>query len=373
VGSVVTYVDWMDGGNLAIRNLATGESRRLTDTADNGAGDNGGHYAVDSRISPDGERVLYSWARSSPAGETVELRVLAYSRSASRESPGKDILLVAVDGSRETTLVQHAAHDELVAWSRGGGHLLLTSDRSGQPGLWAQRVQDGKPVGEPHLVFTNVDVGAGLGIAADGTLHYAAKVTRRRMKIAELDTTTGRLLRPPANVVDRFVGGNSRGVFSPDGKSDGSVETLPREFPDRRFSLSPDGKWIATIAGQTGTMPEEMYGSQIRLQPVSEGEERLLSAGDDELRLGRWTTWLPDSRALLVLKEEPEAGRDMWRLWIVPVDGSEPVATDLVHEPANFGAIPLDIHPDGKRIVYAEGGYSYQFWALRNLPLDRAD
>ena len=75
-GSLVTYVDWSDGGNLAIRNLATGQSRRLTHTADNGSSRNGGTYALDSRISPDGEQVVYTWARSSPAGETGELRLV---------------------------------------------------------------------------------------------------------------------------------------------------------------------------------------------------------------------------------------------------------------------------------------------------------
>ena len=32
-GKFVTYVDWLDQGNLAIRNLETGENRRLTHTA----------------------------------------------------------------------------------------------------------------------------------------------------------------------------------------------------------------------------------------------------------------------------------------------------------------------------------------------------
>jgi Tol biopolymer transport system component len=552
-GRLVTYVDWVNGGNLAIRNLVAAESRLLTHTADNGE-----HYALESRISPDGERVLYSWARSSPAGETVEIRLLsltggeprvvwtpeegayasvqdwfpsgdrvvaivgssstsrivtvslsdgrvrqirsvgwagrdpqvrvsrdgrylAYSRSVSQDVPERDIFLVAVDGSREIAVTQHAGRDELVGWSPGGGYLLFTSDRSGQPGLWAQRVRDGHPEGEPRLVFTNLDAGAGLGITDDGALHYAVTVTRRRMKLTEIDATSGRILRPPANVVDRFVGGNVRGVFSPDGQSlvyvserqgwtrhvivirslasgeetelasdlrgvwgltwspdgqrlvvqgqdelgryglfdldvssgrtklladvafyaaftpqgdhvlhrsahaqhgsilsysvtDGSVQTLPGSFPVRgRFSLSPDGRWIATIAGQTGTMPDEMYGNQIRLQPLTGGESSALWSVGDGARLGRWTTWLPDGTALLVLKDEPEAGRGMWRLWIVPVDGSNPVATELVHEPANFGSIPVSVHPDGKRIVYTEGGYHYQLWALRALPLDSAD
>ena len=87
----------------------------------------------------------------------------------------------------------------------------------------------------------------------------------------------------------------------------------------------------------------------------------------------RWTTWTPDGSALLVLKQSEQAGEFMWRVWVVPVDGSDPVATELTYEPANAGAVALRIHPDGKRVVYAEGAYFNQFWAVHNLVLDEAD
>ena len=73
-GSLVTYVDWLDGGNLAIRSLATGEHRRITHEADNGL-----HGAYNSRVSPDGEQVVYTWQRQSTGRieeSTGELRVL---------------------------------------------------------------------------------------------------------------------------------------------------------------------------------------------------------------------------------------------------------------------------------------------------------
>ena len=558
-GSLVTYVDWLDDGNLAIRNLATGESRRLTHTADNG--DN---YAFNSRISPDGEQVLYDWARPSPVGETGELRLLpvhgdqteprtiwspddgsftsvqdwfpsgdrvaavvsssgtrsivtvstvdgrvrqirtiewggeeplvrvspdgrylAYSRSASRQAPEPDIFLLAVDGSSEIVVVQHAASDELVAWSPGGTHLLFNSDRSGQPGLWAQRVQDAEPAGEPRLLVSNVDVGSGMGVTRDGTLHYPVRVSRRRLKIAELDTKTGRLLRQPVNATDQFVGGNREGVFSPDGETlayvsdrrgwmeraivvqslktgeerdiphglhlgvgpvrlswrsdsdhliaraqddlgryvlfdvnvatgetrslpeipgavlkvwtpdgmqilhrnylenpesiysysvtDGSVQALPGVFGGAFFSLSPDGQWIANVGGHRSETDDNYGRTEIRLHPVEGGDGDVLLATNESEPFGGWTTWTPDGTALLVLKQDAQAGEGMSKLWIVPVDGSEPVATELVYELANGGSAPIKFHPDGTRIVYAAGGYFSQFWALHNLALDSPD
>ena len=63
-------------------------------------------------------------------------------------------------------------------------------------------------------------------------------------------------------------------------------------------------------------------------------------------------------------------GKELWTLWIVPTDGSPPIETELQHELANAGAPRLNIHPDGKRVVYVAGGSFRQFWALRDLTFD---
>ena len=110
--------------------------------------------------------------------------------------------------------------------------------------------------------------------------------------------------------------------------------------------------------------------TEIRLHAAVGGDGEVLSTTDADHPFGRWTTWTPDGTALVVLKLDPEAGQDMWRLWVVPVDGSDPVATELVLEPAHAGSVPFSVHPDGKRIVFAAGRYFWQFWAVRNLPLD---
>ena len=145
--------------------------------------------------------------------------------------------------------------------------------------------------------------------------------------------------------------------------ADGSVRTLPGVFVEHEwggpFGLSPDGEWIANHRL-----------TEIRLHPAVGGDGDVLVTTDERHPFGRWTSWTKDGTALLVTKQAPQAGEDMWRLWVVPIDRSELVATDLVYEPANSGAVPVDIHPDGKRIVYTEGRYFYQFWAVHNLGLD---
>jgi hypothetical protein len=116
-----------------------------------------------------------------------------------------------------------------------------------------------------------------------------------------------------------------------------------------------------------------MPNTEIQLHPAVGGDFDVLWTTDEREPFGRWTTWTPDATALLVLKHEPQAGEYMWRLWVVPVDGADPVATELVYEPANAGSNAVDVHPDGKRIVYSEGGGFDQFWAVHNLALDQSD
>ncbi len=171
-GSWASAQDWFPGGDRVVA--------AVTDSA--------GTHAIVTVSTVDGRvRPVRSveWGRPPQVRVSPDGRYLAYSRSASREVPQQDIFLVAVDGSSESVLVQHDANDEVVAWSPGGTHLLFNSDRSGQPGLWAQRLDHAEPAGEPDLLVSNVDVAGGMGVTRDGTLHYPVRVTRRRLKIAE--------------------------------------------------------------------------------------------------------------------------------------------------------------------------------------------
>ncbi len=87
---------------------------------------------------------------------------------------------------------------------------------------------------------------------------------------------------------------------------------------------------------------------------------------DEQHQFKSWTVWAPAGEALLVLRQDPEAGDGKWRLWVAPIDGSLPYPTELVRE----GAGSLGIHPDGGQILYVEGGYFWQVWAMRDLPFE---
>ena len=288
-------------------------------------------------------------------------RFLAYSRSVSREVPEKDIFLVAVDGSSGAVVVQHAANDELVAWSPDGTYLLFNSNRSGQPGLWAQRVQDGAPAGESQLLIANLEVGAGMGVTPDGTLHYSVRVRRRRLKIAELDLKTGRLLRQPVNVTDRFVGSNNVGTFSPDG------ETLAYLLENRGYGE----RAIVIRSLKTGEEREIPPVFQFTRRPAWRTDGRLMVQGEDDRdrqgyfelnvstgQTGR-VTHIPDIQGMAMNTTFTPDGTQILSRSFGPTRGSiysYSVADGSVHAlPGVFLGQFFGISPDGQWIAETVG------------------
>jgi tricorn protease len=70
------------------------------------------------RFSPDGRYVAYDVAQQRGAAE-------------------RDIFVMALARSTETTLVKHPADDRLLGWSPDGKYILFSSDRTGAPGALA--------------------------------------------------------------------------------------------------------------------------------------------------------------------------------------------------------------------------------------------
>jgi Tol biopolymer transport system component len=68
-GRYLSFVDWITG-DLAIRDLASGKNRRLTDK---GSWQQSPEFAMFSKWAPDGRRIAYQWYNEN---ETFELRVI---------------------------------------------------------------------------------------------------------------------------------------------------------------------------------------------------------------------------------------------------------------------------------------------------------
>jgi Tol biopolymer transport system component len=106
-GRLLTFVDW-NTGDLAIRDLTTGKSRRLTDV---GPWFQSVEFAEGSRVSPDGKHIVYALDRyPSP----VELR------------------LIGTDGSGARVLYSNPELDDMEPrdWSPDGRNILVLLTRN---------------------------------------------------------------------------------------------------------------------------------------------------------------------------------------------------------------------------------------------------
>jgi len=207
-------------------------------------------------------------------------RHIAYDLPSPTGSRGRDIFLLAADGSGEVPLVEHPADDSLLGWAPDGRTILFTSDRTGKEGLWTVTVLDGKPQGPPELLKPDLGPIHPLGFDRSGAFYYGVRTGIRDAYTAELDLTTGKVLSPPTPVAERFVGAN----MAPE--------------------WSADGGYLAWVSNR-GQGPNRLEADTLCIRSNATGEVREVSPKVGFLYRLRW---YPDGRFLLVQAQRPEVG-----------------------------------------------------------------
>ena len=248
------------------------------------------------RFSPDGRYIAYAYPQRPESGE-------------------QDIFVLALDGGRETPLVQHPAHDGFLDWTPDGKGILFRSDRTGTMGLWWTQVAEGKSQGTPELVKPGVGPNfSPMGFTRNGSYYYGVKTQMNDVYIAELDLATGKLISAPSLATQRLVGSNFRPDWSPDG----------REL----VFLSQRGR------GAWG--PRALC-----VRSTESGEVRELVS---KLNLVAWVRWSPDGRSLLASGQHPTGGFGRFRIDVQTGDFERIVKTTFGWPSAWSG--------DGKAIFY---------------------
>ncbi len=267
------------------------------------------------------KKIASSWmnAQFSPDGKSI-----AFSFMAEGNPPQSDLHIMAAEGGDDVVVAGHPAEDELIGWSPDGRSLIFLSDRSGTWGLWRVLVNGGKPQGEPELLKKEFDRDAEVfGLAPDGSLYYSMDTAAGRLFTGEIDLETGKVLVPPSPLTTRYAGLTPGLAWSPDGKS--------LAFYSRPGEIRP-GNMILTI------------------RSAATGEERFLSP---RLRGVNQYSWAPDSRSIVGL------GFTVTGYGIFRVDVETSATTKLTDE----GVFPR-LCPDGKTLVFFDGEGTYRRQAL---------
>ena len=125
--------------------------------------------------------------------------------------------VVSIDGATDTEITTGPGADSIAGWSPEGKHVIFTSDRSGERGVYRIAVQQGKASGAAELLRLLPGLSRVVGLDARGTLYYAERPPLRDAYIAGLDAAGGTFTSPPVKLTQRFEGTNAAPMWSPDG------------------------------------------------------------------------------------------------------------------------------------------------------------
>ncbi|HEX4946870.1 MAG TPA: hypothetical protein VFZ34_09410, partial [Blastocatellia bacterium] len=231
-----------------------------------------------------------------------------------------DISLLATDGSGETPLIVHPAHDRLLGWSPDGKSILFGSDRAGTMSAWLQRVADGQPQGEPELIKQDLGRVFPMGFTRSGTYFYGLEVANVQAFLTTLDFARGKVVAPPVPLLRR-----SHGPFASP-------------------NISPDGQYLAYGSVRSLT-PWKPGSDLLTIRTLATGKERELTPALEVFDLFSWS---PDGRTLLLSGQESNGNLGLYQ---VEADTGE-VTTLWRNAPQTGWILAAEWSPDGKAIYY---------------------
>lgn len=396
-GRYIAFIDW-NTGDVAVRELATGIERRVTDKGPWSESSSFGEYPIPS---PDARRIAYTWY---PDGECCELRV------------------IDIDGSNERTLIDSAgiAWVEAGGWSSDGGTLSVTIEhQEGQhrlvlvsvaggsvttlkryahrhlhPGPFSPNdryvVYDFPPVeGERQrdVFVASVDGSSdtaivshpgndrSLGWTPDGERVVFMTNRRGQVDIWSVPVESGspagpaELVQPAVGLEDNLgitrtgdlyygVGENLQNVFSvPFDTEAVEIRGEPRPFTERfvgtnaMCAFSPDGSELAYFSWRE-QVPSPLAPTLLVVRDLTSGEERELEL-DATVRPNAQPRWTPEGDALLVIASQQQK-RGLFR--IDPSSGEAELVREVIegglHQPQfSPGGETLYLLEDNRRIL----------------------
>jgi Tol biopolymer transport system component len=391
------YVSFADEYNLAVRDLTTGKTRRLT----NAGSIESRVFADHSIFSPDGRQIVYEWFNGD---WTWDLRLVGLDGSGPRvlihrdnnddiypcgwSSDGKRILtclfrmagpgsltgeiafVSVADGKVEVVKPTHETNFSTIRWmhlspdgryiayhaAAGGAKqndlFLLSSDGSSDVPLLEHPANDRCPVWTPdgkRILFISDRAGApGFWMidVVDGKPRGEPRLVKP--DIGDIGPALG-LTRDGAyyylqsvEIADIYVADLNPAI----GRIQGKPQALASRFARKLEPVwSPDGQHLAFIR-RTGPNSWVPGWRTIIIRDNRTGEERELA---NDLILSGWVRWFPDSRALLASAMRGEKDR---RIDFYRVDVETGETSLLLKREDGAGSFWPGLSPDGETIFF---------------------
>ena len=387
-GRYLSFTDWSTG-DLAVRDMTTGEIRRLT----NKGSWSSNEQADFSTVSPDGKQVAYAWSDKNYDYSLRVVRIdgseprilyagVEYLRPEAWSHDGKYILTIRMGQKvREITLISTidgsvrvlkslvgrglwkaaiSPDDRWIAfdYAQGGNNLerdifLLATDGTREVHLIEHPANDVFPVWAPDgksILFTS-DRGGTPGFWSISVLDGKAQGSPRLVKadvgdIRPFDITSNGTL-----YYGLSVGGDD--VYAVDidttsGKLLSAPVAASKRFVGRNSTpaCSPNGQFLAYISFRGGLMAQlAPEARRLVVQSLKTGEERefRMSFG-----LGFEIAWAPDSRSFMIV------GMDSGRSDLYQIDAQtgESTRLDARVGTAKGGSFTKGWFPDGKSTYF---------------------
>ncbi len=404
------YTDW-ETGDLAVRDLSTGENRHLTNK---GSWNESTEFALPSTVSPDGRQLVYAWFNNvfydlrlfglngsgprvlysnkdmrylDPAGWTPDGKYIL--ANFSRNDGTNQIVLVSVaDASVRVLKTLDWRYPLKMSLSPDGRYIaydfqpredsenrnifLLATDGSREVPLVQNPANDLMPVWTPDgkkVVFLS-DRGGTMGIwaiqVADGKPQGSAELVRPDLGASLLMGFT----RNGALYYGTEIGTSDVYIAGLDAKT-GKVAGPPTKAIERFVGSnsgpdwSPDGQSLAYASVRQRVTAGGGYGSRvIVVRSLKTGEERELSLKVHGPRIR--ACWSPDGHSFL-LPGKDNKGRD----GVYRIDAQTGDLAPLVRAEPGEGFGPAVWSADGTAVLYVHYGQEGNSVQIKDLKTGR--
>ncbi len=445
----IAYAWFNESGfyDLRVASVETGENRVLYRNEESG-------FVQPSDWTPDGRHILTLFFRKDnisqialvpAAGGPVRVlkslpwvypkkmdispdgRWIVYDSFAAGSQSQRDIYILAMDGSRESTLIAGPAEDVFPLWTPDGKAVVFSSNRLGTSDIWVVAVEDGKAAGQPRVIKRGLDRFLPMGITSNGTLYFAQRSGAR--DVFTVSTAGG----APERLSSRFAGANAAPVWSHDGermayltregaenfgtearvitirsfKSGVERQVAPKLAHMEQLRWSPDNQWLlvsgsdgkgrsgiflasassdavrpvvwdqeATFRGIPGDWLDSdrliLGGSQLRERNRTSGEERILDprpAAAVAVSSSKRIAFISANEVIVLGKgvvHKGEATAIAWAGDELVIGATEGLLISGRKIPLReYDQGSISVHPDGKRIAFSGGRVRNEIWSMK--------